>query len=286
VSLKDYVTSWTLDLKSRAADFSTAKVVTELKQASTAASSMATTHAQAWKRAQTDARETGHRMADDARETGREVTANLGEGIASGDFSNIIMDSVGGLVTGLKGPAAAALLGFGVLAATVWSNLKKEAEQANAAVEAFLGNLNAGQAELNTREARETAMAALGETRLDQMAKLRELASQVGVTEAEMLTYLSGATPETQAQARAFETIAEKLRTGGDDSRRVGRNLRNTKTEAELAALEADKLRANTVAAAEAAERINAAIAGIPTNKRVTIIQSTVTGRNMRLPLD
>jgi len=85
------------------------------------------------------------RVGDSADEAGREVgdefKQNLGESLASGDIEDLLSDTLGGLVAGLKGPVGLAAAAFAGIAAVAFNEARKQAEEVKVFAEAWASSI-------------------------------------------------------------------------------------------------------------------------------------------------
>lgn len=288
MALSDLVSSWTLKLRANTSDFDTSKVVDEFRDVARAADQMADTQRRAWRESKREARTAADGMREAGKEAGDEFAQNLAEGVASGDFSDLAMSTVGGLISTLKGPAAAALAGFGVAAALAWANFKKEAEDAAERVDRFMAKLDSANAVLTERENREMALAELGDNDRERWRELTRLAHDVGVSASTYLDYISGVTPETQEQRDAFARIAGHVGETQQAAVGVRGQMVDVSTSAGKAADKASELASKLAVARSDAYGIQRALDRIPGTKTVTVKLRYADGttRNKQLPLD
>ena len=80
------------------------------------------------------------RLGDSARDAGSEVgdefRQNLGESLSSGNMEDLVQDTLGGLVAGLKGPMGIAFAGIAGIAALAFGQIKAKWEETQAAIAA------------------------------------------------------------------------------------------------------------------------------------------------------
>jgi hypothetical protein len=81
-------------------------------------------------------------LGDIGDEAGSEFKQNLGESLASGDLEDLLTDTLGGMVSGLKGPLGLAAAGLAGIAALAFGEMKKQAEEAAAFVASTLDAIN------------------------------------------------------------------------------------------------------------------------------------------------
>jgi len=78
----------------------------------------------------------GDAAAEFGDELGDEVRQNLGEGLASGNIEDVVTDTLGGLLSAMKGPLGWATAGVAGVVLGVWQLWRKQAEEEQARQEA------------------------------------------------------------------------------------------------------------------------------------------------------
>jgi hypothetical protein len=74
----------------------------------------------------------GDAAAEFGDELGNEVRQNLGEGLASGNIEDVVTDTLGGLLSAMKGPIGWATAGVAGVVLGVWQLWRKQAEEEQA----------------------------------------------------------------------------------------------------------------------------------------------------------
>lgn len=158
------------------------------------------------------------RLGDDAREAGREVgdefKQNLGESLASGDLGDLFADTIGGLISSLKGPvgAAAAVVGTGAL--LIFNKMKEDYQQTIDAMNTAAQTLVEKQLELGRQYLFQTerlqAMQDIVKEDPQLWGKVRVAAEEVGFTLEDVMNGMLGSTAEADAFRRKLQDAVKQ----------------------------------------------------------------------------
>lgn len=126
----------------RDADKFEASFTASMKDAERAADRAARNMGRDFKRVEDDLGEVG-------REAGQEFKQNLGESLASGDLSGVVQDTLGGLVSSLKGPIGGAAVVAAGAAAIAFGQVREDWERMMTALSGSFDNLMSQMQETN-----------------------------------------------------------------------------------------------------------------------------------------
>ena len=171
-------------------------------------------------------------MGDAGREAGNEFRQNLGESIASGDLSNIVGDTIGGLISSVSGGLAGAFVAVGAAGVLAFNSIRERAERVEAATQRLVDVILGASGSLdelsrkavfeewfeglkeNTAAAADFAEAI--ETGVITAEELRDAVTGVPGAMEEVRGKMAEVTNETKAAGKATGVVTLKWRDGVD----------------------------------------------------------------------
>lgn len=211
------------------------------------------------------------RIGDEAKEAGRETGKNfigsLGEGLGSGDLSEVVQETLGEAVSGMAGPVGAAVgvvAGAGLL---IWNKFREEAEKTQEAIATqtqsmwatVLSTIDTNTmstfAKINKEQIINKEFMRLWEEDPEGMLKAQEAAAALGISAREIARAHAG---DEEALARVNAIMDRNLETADlttSESRDQIDAIREIQGEMHIAETVVGQVRAQT-------EGINAALGG------------------------
>jgi hypothetical protein len=158
------------------------------------------------------------KVGDSAKEAGREAgdefKQNLGESLASGDLGDVFADTIGGLISSLKGPVGVAAAAVGGTALIVFNKVKADWEALVGALEASAQSVLDKQLELGkeylSQQERLQVIADLVKEQPDVWRDIDRQAQLVGVSMEDIGLAITGSAVEQEELKRQLQqTVAE-----------------------------------------------------------------------------
>jgi hypothetical protein len=161
------------------------------------------------------------KIGDDAKEAGREAgdefKQNLGESLASGDLGDVFADTIGGLISSLKGPLGVAAAAVGGTALIVFNKVKADWDALVGTLEASAQSVLDKQLELGkqylSQQERLQIIADLVKEQPDVWRDIEKQAKLVGVSMEDVGLAVTGSKLEqAELTAELQKTVAEGIK--------------------------------------------------------------------------